>query len=222
MDVDDLDRGIVLEVLAELGDVYVHRAGVEVVVVDPDGLEGVVAFEDLVDMRAQEAEQFRLLGGELGDLVADEEHLLLGVEGELAYLVHGNLLALLALDAAQDSLDTEYELFHRERLGDIVVGADLEAFEDIVLERFCGEEDDRYFGVDGTDFLSEGKTVFLGHHHVENADVVLSFEESLVSGFTVDKEVGVAAFGLEILAKEHAEVFVVFAEKNFDSFFHSR
>ena len=58
VDVDDLDRGIVFEVLAELGDVYVHRACVEVVVVDPDGLEGEVALEYLVDVGAEEAEKF--------------------------------------------------------------------------------------------------------------------------------------------------------------------
>ena len=48
VDVDDLDGGVGLEVLAQLGDVDVHGAGVEIVVVDPDGLEGVVALENLV------------------------------------------------------------------------------------------------------------------------------------------------------------------------------
>lgn len=41
--------------LAELGDVYVHRARVEVVVVNPYRLEGVVALENFVDVRTQEA-----------------------------------------------------------------------------------------------------------------------------------------------------------------------
>ena len=173
-------------------------------------------------MSTEKAEEFGFLSGELGDFVADEEHLLLGIESEFSDLIHGYFLAFLAFHAAQDGLDTEHELFHGEGLCDVVVGTDLESFENIVLKRFSSKENDGYFGVDGTDFLREGKTVFLGHHHVENADIVLSFEESLVSGFAVDKEVGVAAFGLEILAKEHAEVFVVFAEKNLDSFFHSR
>ena len=43
MDVNDLDLRIVLQVLAQLGDVDVHRTGIEVVVVDPDGLQGKVA-----------------------------------------------------------------------------------------------------------------------------------------------------------------------------------
>ena len=44
-----------IEVLAELGDVDVHGTGVEIVVVNPDCLEGVVTFKNFVDMSAQEA-----------------------------------------------------------------------------------------------------------------------------------------------------------------------
>ena len=63
MDVDDFDGRVVFEVLAQLGDVDVHRTGIEVIVVNPDSLEGIVALEDFVDMGAQQAQQLRLLGG---------------------------------------------------------------------------------------------------------------------------------------------------------------
>ncbi len=112
MDVDDFDGRVILEMLAQLGDVDVHGAGVEVIVVNPDGLEGEVALEYLVDVCAEQAEQFRLLGSELGHLVVDKKYLLLSVEGKLAYLIHCNLLALLALDTAQDGLDAKHEFLH--------------------------------------------------------------------------------------------------------------
>ena len=80
--VDDFDGRIVLEVLAQLGDVDVHGTCVEVVVVDPNGLERIVAFENFVDVSTEKAEEFGFLSGELGDFVADEEHLLLGIESE--------------------------------------------------------------------------------------------------------------------------------------------
>ena len=204
VDVDDLDRGVILEVFAELGDVHVHRAGVEVVVIDPDGLEGEVALKNLVDVGAEEAQKLALLGGQLGHLVIDHEHLFLGIKGELADLVHRDFLALLALDAAQDGFDTEHQLLHGEWLSDVVVGTDLEAFEDIVLERLGSEEYDGDFGVDRADFLGESESVLLGHHHVEDAQVVLAFKESLVAGFAVGVEVGVESFCLEILAQQHA------------------
>ena len=52
--------------LAQFGDVYVHAAGVEVVVVNPEFrfLQSEVALEDFVYVSAEQAQQFRLLGCE--------------------------------------------------------------------------------------------------------------------------------------------------------------
>ena len=155
-------------------------------------------------MGTQEAQQLTFLGGEFGDLVVNHEHLLLGVKGELANLIHGNFFALFALYAAEDSLDAEYQFFHGERLGDVVVGTDFEALKDVFFERLGGQEDDRHFVVEGADFLRKGEAVFLGHHHVEHADVVFAFEESFVAGFAVAVEVSVKALGLEVFAQQHA------------------
>lgn len=52
--VDDLNLRIILEVLAKLGDIDIHGAGIEVVVIDPDGLQGKVALQYLVGMAAEE------------------------------------------------------------------------------------------------------------------------------------------------------------------------
>ena len=79
--------------LAELGDVDIHRARVEVIVVDPDGLESEITLENLVDVGAEEREELALLGGEFGDLVINEKYLLLRIESEFADLVHGHFLA---------------------------------------------------------------------------------------------------------------------------------
>ena len=37
VDVDDFDGVILLQVLAQLGDIHVHAAGVEIVVINPNG-----------------------------------------------------------------------------------------------------------------------------------------------------------------------------------------
>ena len=50
VDIDDFYLRIVLQVLAQLGDVDIHRAGVEIVVVNPDGLQSEVALQNLVGM----------------------------------------------------------------------------------------------------------------------------------------------------------------------------
>ena len=211
VDVDDLDGGVIFEFLAQLGDVNVHRAGIEVVVIDPDGLQGEVALQDLVHVGAQQAQQLALLGGEVVTLVVGEQHLALGVEGEFADLVNGDFFALLALDAAQDGLDAHHELLHREGLGDVVVGTNLEALENVLLQGLGGEEDDGHIAVDGADFLCQLVAVLLGHHHVEQADVIFALEESLVTGLSIGKQLGFEALVLEVLTGEGSQILVVLA-----------
>lgn len=162
VDIDDFDRRVILEVLAELGDVHVHRAGVEIVIVNPYGLEREVAFEYFVDVCTQQAQKFAFLCGKLGDFVIDHKHLLLCVECELADFVHRDFLAFLAFDTAQYGFDAEHQFFHGEWFGDVVVGTDFEAFEYVVFERLGGEEYDGDFGVDRTDFLCESESVLFG------------------------------------------------------------
>ncbi len=107
------------------------------------------------------------------------------------YLVHGNFFSFLTLDAAQDGLDAHGELFHGEGLGDVVVGAEFEAFEDVFLERLGGEEDDGHIGVECADFLASVKPSFLGIITSSTQMSYLPFEECLVAGFAVAVEVGV-------------------------------
>ena len=71
VDVDDFNLVVVLQVLAQLRDIHVHRTGVEVVVVYPDGLQGKVALEDFVGVRAEQRQQFVLLRRQLGLFLTD-------------------------------------------------------------------------------------------------------------------------------------------------------
>ena len=84
VDVDDFNLRVVFQVLAQLGDIDVHRTSVEVVIINPDGLQGEVALQDFVGMRTEQGEQFILLGGQFCLLLADDQQLLLGVKSELA------------------------------------------------------------------------------------------------------------------------------------------
>ena len=147
-------------------------------------------------MRAEQGQQLILLRGELCLLIADAEQLLLGVEGEMTDVVDGRLLRLLSLGTAHDGLDTQHEFFHGERLGDIIVGTNLKAFEDIVLQGFGGQEDDGHLRTSGTDLLSQGEAVLLRHHHIEHADIELGLEEGLEACLAVGTEFCHITFGL--------------------------
>ena len=84
VDVDDLDARVVFQELAQLRDINVHAAGIEVVVVYPDRLQGVVALQYLVGMRAEQVQQLALLCGQLRYLLADGQGLLLCIKHESA------------------------------------------------------------------------------------------------------------------------------------------
>ena len=100
-------------------------------------------------------------------------------------MIESALLVLLATYTAKDSFNTEYELFHRERLCDIVISTNLETFKNIFLQSLCGKEDDWNFRVGLADLLSKGESILLRHHYVEDANVELALEESLIASLTI-------------------------------------
>ena len=55
VDIDDFHLFVHAQVLTQLGDVHVHGASVEVVVVYPDLFEGENALEDFVNLCAEQA-----------------------------------------------------------------------------------------------------------------------------------------------------------------------
>ena len=60
VDVYDFNLVVILQMLAQLCDVYVHRACVEIVVVNPDSLQGEVTLQNLVGVAAEQSEQLIL------------------------------------------------------------------------------------------------------------------------------------------------------------------
>ncbi len=214
VDVDDFHAVVSLEVLAELGDIDIHGARVEIVVINPDGFQCEVTLQHFVGVCAEETEEFAFFGGEFRLGFSAGKNLLLCVEGEGANLVVQAVAILLSSDASQDGFDAEGEFLHGERLGQIVVSTNSETFEDVIFERLGGEEDDGHFLGGLSDVFGEAETVLLRHHDVEHAEVKFVQREGTIACFAVGAEFCVIAFCLKIFTKQHAEVFVVFAEED--------
>ena len=137
--------------------------------------------------------------------------MLLCVECEVSDAIDRALLVFLSTHTAQYSLNTEHELFHGERFGDVVVSTYLESLEDILFQLLGGEENDRHVSISLSDFLCESETVFLRHHDIKDADIILLLHESAVSGFAIRIEFSTEAFSLKVLTEKHAEVLIVLA-----------
>ena len=204
--------------LTQLGDIHIHRAGIEVVIVYPDGLEGKVALQYLVGMTAEEREEFVLLRGKLCLLVIKGEELLLGVKGETTYLILCALLRLLAVHAAQDSLNTEHEFLHGERLCDIIVCTYLKSLQNVFLQLACREEDDRHIGIGLTYLRGQLEAILLRHHDIKHANIILCLEESTIACFAIGTEVRFITLCLEILSKQHSKVLVILAKEDLQVF----
>ena len=81
--------------------------------------------------------------------------------------------------AAQEYFHAQEQFAHIEGLGNIIVGAALEPFYFIFLHRFGSQEEDGHEICLLPDFLGYGKTVFIGHHYIEQADIKIIFTKAI-------------------------------------------
>src|SRR5512134_1785140 len=137
-----------LDLAAEPHDLDVDRAVVHLVVVEPREIEQLVAAEDAVRSAEQHDEQAELAPAE-DDRAAVRRGEPPRVEIELptvkaigAYPV-GPALAHLATTPAEHGANARKQLSRAERLGEIVVGAELETHHAVGFVAPAGEHNDR-------------------------------------------------------------------------------
>ena len=144
----------------------IKRALVAEEVLAPDQVQQPVRGHGDADVLSQRHEQVELLGaqrhGRAGDARLAPKH----VDAQIADLDHlGRPLARLA--AAQDRLDPRHKLPRVERLGQVVVGADLEA-DDLVHVVAAGREHDDRDVAFAPQRAADLHAVDLGQHQVEH------------------------------------------------------
>src|SRR3954452_18057272 len=171
---------ITLDLLAQVTDVDVDRSRVAVRGVAPESLQQHRAAEDASRRAGEDREDLELDVGQL-DGRAAHLHVTLGeVHPQLAVLERRVevVVAGAKVGAAEDRLHAAAELAHRERLGDVVVGPELEAQHLVELLRLGGEHDDRN-GSPRAQRATYLEAVDLRQHHVEDDQVELAVAEAL-------------------------------------------
>src|SRR5262245_21422420 len=131
--------GIVAELLAEPGDEHVDRAVVGLPVEAARGLQDAVAGEDAPAVPHEEREQLELGGGELEGAALEPRRARVPLDLERPHL--HRLARLRAGPAAQNRLEACHQLARFERLGQVVVGPQLEP-DDAVHDAAAGGEHD--------------------------------------------------------------------------------
>src|SRR5271155_3701290 len=134
--------GVRLDFFADAADIDVDRARGHVGRVTPDGIEKMVAGKDPAEVAGEVIEQAKLGGGGGDGLSANGEDHGGGVDGDFADLKRAGRER--TLKAAEHGFDAGDEFARAERLGDVVVGSDLETEDAVGFAAFGGEENHRH------------------------------------------------------------------------------
>jgi hypothetical protein len=162
----------VAELGADVSQVGVHGAVGDVALVGVGALHQLLAAVHAPRLAQQGGDQPELGGGQLDLGAGDEAAVAGGVEPERAVGEHllGGRGRLGRAGAAQDRLDPTDQLAGGERLGEVVVAADLQADDAVELLAARREEDDRHLA-EGADAAAGLQAVQLGHQHVHDDEI---------------------------------------------------
>jgi len=166
------------DLLAQPADEHVDGAIAMRLAPAPELLQQLVARRHAARVECELIEQPELGRRELRTLAVDVSLDLARVDAQLLDLDRLAARRLLALDAApRCGAHTRDELLHRERLDEVVVGADLERVHAVVLGAASRDDDDRGADPLAPHRLDQLPAVDAGQHQVEHAGVGLLVAE---------------------------------------------
>src|SRR5918997_6104406 len=194
--VDELGvAGVALDLLAEVADVDVHRALVAELVA-PHPPQERAAREHPAGARGEGHQELELGVGEV-HLVAPHGHPAAGEVDPQAVVVElVGALARRNRDPAHDRPYPRDEFPHGERLGDVVVGPQLQPHDPVYLVVLGRQHDDGYVAL-GADPAADLRAVELGEHDVEDDEVRLVGLEGLEGLLAVAHRLNLETLPLE-------------------------
>ena len=214
--------GVVLDVAAEADDEVVNGSGVGVLADAPDVFEDLLAGDDLAGAEGEVAEEIGLHDGEAGGAVRGDE--LEGVEADGAavkgvgvgggWFGGGDGRRGLPHGSAEEGLDADEEDVEVEGLGEVVVCAGLDAFEDVFGAGAGGEHEDGGEALEVAQGAGDSEAVGAGQHAVEDdgGDRFGRVEEIGEGGVAVGFVMGAIALVGEVEEQTLGEVLFVFDE----------
>src|ERR687886_1542445 len=194
--VDELGvAGVALDLLAEVADVDVHRALVAELVA-PHPTQERTAREHPARARGEGHEELELGIGEV-HLFASHRHPAAGEVDPQAVIVE--LVRALARRDRRTAHDRPYprhQLPHGERLGDVVVGPQLQPHDPVYLVVLGRQHNDGYIAL-GPDPAADLRAVQLGKHDVQDDEVRLEGLERLQGLLAVARALNLETFPLK-------------------------
>ena len=165
-------RRVRLDLVAQLADEHVHGAVAAGLAPAPDPLQQLVARDDAAALQRERVEEAELGRRQLDALPVDVGLDVQGIDEQLLGL--DRLAALVALRPHAPPGRRAHagdQLLHGERLHEVVVGADLERVDAVVLGAARTHDDDRRADPLLARRLEQPPAVEAGEHQVEHAHV---------------------------------------------------
>ncbi len=183
---------------------HVEGLGVAEVVGSPHPVDELAAREHAPRVAQQQLEQLELLQRHRDLAAVDLDRVALHVHAHGADLEHVERLVVHLDAAAEHGADPRQQLARRVRLGDVVVGPELEAHDYVHLGVLGGEHDDRHAlgRADLPAHLGAGEA---GEHEVEQDQVGAVLVERGHRGGTVLDDVHLVSLALEQEGERLAE-----------------
>ena len=160
-------------------------------------------------MAREDAQEPPLAFGELDGRAAAAQLLALEIEGACAEADIGDRReGRRGGDTGEDALDAEHELARLEGLGEVIVGAALEALDALLGLAHGREHEDGHLALE-PECLGEVEAALPGHHHVEHDEIEGEALEPRpgLRGIGRDRDAE-AAFG-QVAAQQLAQALVV-------------
>ena len=156
-------------------------------------------------------QKFQLFGRGVHPLAVHQQ--LVGVQVDDQLVKHQLfLLLLLFAVSAQHGVDPGQHFLHLKGLGDIVVGAQLQAVDLVLQLALGGEHDDGHLG-GLPDFAADGPAVHAGQHDVQHHQVGLELLELLQTHQSVVGHLTVHGLLFQIQTHQVGNVLVIFHDQ---------
>src|SRR5690348_8002316 len=125
-------RRIGLDFFTQAADMYRHSAILTIVIIVPDVFQQLLASKDLPGMRGEKVEQIVFLGCQADGATTSLDLARVRVDGDVAIMeiaIKDHRWDVERAQTAHDRLDAGNQLARVERLGEVVIGARMEAFQ---------------------------------------------------------------------------------------------
>lgn len=212
---DRLDQGVVgvvVDLAADALDIDIDEVGARVVVVVPDVFAELGPVEDPARRAHEAGEEGELPAGEgdvLGaaaDLAGEEVDREIGCREEAG---------VVAGAAPEDGVETGDELVGVEGLRQVVIGAEVQAFDAFVEGGAGGEEEDGDRAAELADLAEDAEAIATGEHDVQDQGIEGAGGGEGEGVVAIVADVHDEARGLERLADEGGDLPLVFSHEHF-------